>query len=204
MKSIIGGKIMSHTLKIARLGAVDFVKEITPYCSKISIAGSIRREQLMVKDIEIVCIAKMGIVEYKEPSPLGKFIGQAFTTKEKQENLLFNHLNMLEKKQTIKFTKNGPKMKSFSYYFNALEIQIDLFTATPDNWGVIYMIRTGSKKYNIAFMNAINKKGEYKIDEGWLWSKHTKQKINCRTEERLFEVVNIPWKDPWEREGKVY
>jgi DNA polymerase (family 10) len=49
----------------ARAIADDIISQLQPFCSRIEIAGSIRRRKSTVNDIDLVCI----------PSELGRFLG---------------------------------------------------------------------------------------------------------------------------------
>lgn len=98
--------------------ALQVKGELTPYCTRIAIAGSIRRQKPEVKDIEIVAIRDSSqLFEFQKwfkdkmilkGSPLGKYI---------QINL-----------------KEG--------------INLDLFFAEKNNWGTIFTIRTGSAEFS--------------------------------------------------------
>jgi DNA polymerase/3'-5' exonuclease PolX len=45
-------------LAVAKNVADRFIKYITPYCSKVCVAGSVRREVAEVHDIEVCCVPK--------------------------------------------------------------------------------------------------------------------------------------------------
>jgi len=64
----------------ARRIALKYLNTLKPFCQRIEIAGSIRREKLEVKDIEIVCIpqetgfsAEVNKLEKVKGEPTGKY-----------------------------------------------------------------------------------------------------------------------------------
>lgn len=59
---------MNHPLSYATSIANRVVDILTPFCHRIHIAGSVRRRETYVKDIEIVCLPKTEFI--KDPSDL--------------------------------------------------------------------------------------------------------------------------------------
>lgn len=118
--------------------AEQIVRKLAPYCERIEIAGSIRRGNPEVKDIEIVAQPKYNWDEdlfgnlYKSPT-LDRFD--------------FCSLGSI--------VKGGEKMKKIDLG----EINLDLFVVTPPaQWGVIYLIRTGPREFS-RWMVTQRKKG---------------------------------------------
>ena len=107
------------------------VSTLRPYCSRIEIAGSLRRGCATVGDIEIVAV----------PLPILDLFGEPV----RDVSVLDSVVRELWG-QTI--TKNGPKYKQFKVGNTILVMQVDLFLATADNWGLIYMLRTGGSEFS--------------------------------------------------------
>lgn len=150
--------------------AESLVKVIHPYCTRIEIAGSVRREKEYCKDIEIVLI------------PINA-------------NKLFNVLGMhlLKLDLYFKYIKNGEKYKQFKYQGET----IDMFIAHPDNWGYIFAIRTGSSDYSHNVLaNGWVKKG-FKGENGFLTKNGII--VPVREEIDLFNLIGIPYLPPQER-----
>ena len=193
---------MSKSNKIIRTVAIqaanDLVRQFGPLCHKIEITGSIRREFFLVSDIEILCIPKVKKKVIKKK-------GQLFDNFEyKPVNFLFNRLESLRAKMIIKFIKNGPKYKQFIYYWLDESFKIDLFTAKQHTWGLQKMIRTGAKDYSKQFMIELNKKGEYQSKGGELINLRTGEVEPVNTEEKLYNVVGFPWKEPRDRSKWIF
>lgn len=143
---------------------------LEPYCERIEIAGSIRREKEIVKDVGLVLIPK-------------------------NANKLFNilGLHLLKTIGEIRYLKNGDKYKQFFY----LGIKIDLFVACPDNWGYIFAIRTGSAEYSHNTLATGWVKKGYKGDGGFLTKNGVV--IPVREEIDLFNLIGVEYVPPEKR-----
>lgn len=131
-------------LSPARALAGKIVESMRPFCERVEVAGSIRRNKPEVKDIEIVAIPKQG-------EPLDLF-------SEQRENLLYGWAQRVEAENRIHWIKPGvdgvfrwplnPQGRYWRGWLPATQIKVDLFLATPENWGVIFLIRTGPADYS--------------------------------------------------------
>ena len=74
--------------------------------------------------------------------------------------------------------------------------QIDLYFATPETWGTLVLIRTGSAEHNIKLSMIAQKKG-LKLSHGGL-SKNGQ--VIASTEKEIFEALDLPYVEPEERE----
>lgn len=149
--------------------ADELVEVIRPYCLRIEIAGSLRRLKKEVKDIEICLI----------PS---------------NRNKLFNTLGnyLIKNNKNFRYIKNGERYKQFIYK----NCQVDLFIANPDNWGLIYLIRTGSANFSTKMLARWKKvsKGGYS-DEGFLYN--NQNEIILTSEEMdVFNLCKMDYVEP--------
>ena len=156
-------------LQRARGIAEKYVAILKPLCDRIEIAGSIRRRKPIVKDIEIVCI------------PRGKEMYRFVET--------VNKWYKLKGEPTGKYTRR--------LLWEGIEL--DLFIANRDNWGLIFAIRTGNAKFSHEVL-AIgwNKKGFESKNGILLKSDGTRTLI--REEKDLFDLIGIPYVVPEMRE----
>jgi DNA polymerase/3'-5' exonuclease PolX len=143
---------------------------LEPYCERIEVAGSIRREKEIVKDIEIVLIPK-------------------------NTNKLFNvlGLHLLRLNRDFQYIKNGDKYKQFYYQ----GIKVDLFVAHPDNWGYIFAIRTGSAEYSHNVLASGWVKKGFKGVDGFLT--RNGEIIPVKEEIDLFNILEIEYREPSKR-----
>lgn len=148
---------------------------IRPHCKRAEIAGSIRRRKPEVKDIEIVAIAKpyeRGLLRDLYESDLATVINQWEKVK---GEMIYGKI-----KNTQRILPEG--------------IKLDLFFATPENWGLIYAIRTGSADYShMALARGWVRQG-YRSKGGYLMKDGVQ--INVFEEEDLFRLIKIPFIAP--------
>ena len=115
--------------EIAIQKARDFIECVRPYCERVEIAGSLRRKKTEVGDIEICCIPN---VEARHEYDL---FGNLIKSTSRLEQYLADNFAAV---------KDGPHYKQIP-----LEgINLDLFITSPEQWGVIFAIRTGSADFS--------------------------------------------------------
>lgn len=132
---------MAEVAPIAR----ELVLMLGPACHRIEVAGSIRRERPEIGDIEIVALPKVESVETGRQESL---FGDSVVQKQ-ERNLLWTELDRWVPEYRLK----GDLYRSFSWPLRrdgetTDHINVDLFTATKDNWGLIFLIRTGSGNFS--------------------------------------------------------
>jgi DNA polymerase/3'-5' exonuclease PolX len=152
--------------------ADELIDVLKPHCLKIEIAGSVRRKKPQVKDIEI-CLVPKSI--NKVFNVLGKFL--------------------LEQNKNFKYIKNGSRYKQFRYR----DCQVDLFTAKPDNWGIIFLVRTGSAAFSTKILSTWKKVtgGGYSRD-GYLYDNNDKV-VYTFEEEEVFRFCKMDFVKPEDR-----
>jgi DNA polymerase/3'-5' exonuclease PolX len=170
----------------ARNVADRFIKYITPYCEKVCIAGSVRRECEYVGDIEIVV------------TPLNVFsMGLAFSEGYKG------------------MVVNGTRLKRFKYPESGIQIELYIVLNEWD-YGRILAIRTGSSAYShhlavrwgrigwAGTEDGLRRKVECN-HKGNTWKIKPEYKIaptlppRFETEEDFFAFLSIEWLHPNQR-----
>lgn len=142
------------------------VKELlSPFCERIQIAGSIRREKPEVKDIEIVAIPK--------PYEIGIFESGIATVVNRWQKIK----GELPCKYTQRMLPQG--------------IVLDLFFAEPINWGYILAIRTGSAEYSHNTLAKGWVKNGYKGEDGYLKIRSENRVVEVREEIELFKRAGV-------------
>lgn len=124
--------------------AVALCYRLQPFCDKINIAGSIRRQKPEVKDIEIVCLPKT----YEEKDLFGGVSEVRRSEEFKVEAMLLGRV--------IKGKPSGRMMQ-----IELPEgVNLDLFIPEPYDYYRQYAIRTGSSQYsNLVIATAWKKLG---------------------------------------------
>lgn len=164
----------------ARQIAQRIVEELSPHCERIDIAGSIRREKEVVKDIEIVCTPKM-TTPIRRSSGWCKAVAKIGTIMKGKK---------LNENKFIKI-KRSHQLPSGSFVY----IDLDLFIAPPKNYGMYLLVRTGSAKYSAHIFTLFNKKG-YKSSEGIHRSISDGSELTFTEETAIYSFLNIPYLRP--------
>jgi DNA polymerase/3'-5' exonuclease PolX len=147
------------TLQQAKKMADEIIQHLQPHCQRIAIAGSVRREVDFPKDLEILCIpngckatlfTKTTLFGQDEHTML-------YSPYSKQFIAAVNSYNVYEGKASHRHCK-----------INYMGNQVDLFMCSPDNWGYIYALRTGSKSHNQRLMVYLKQKG-YECKDGFVY-----------------------------------
>lgn len=167
-----------YKLAYAKQLADKIVEMLRPHCERIEIAGSIRRECKYVKDIEIVAIPK--------PYQSGMFEDGIAAVVNKWAKVK-GEMEYGKTKYTQRILPEG--------------IKLDLFFAVPENWGLIFAIRTGSADYSHYCLAANWVRMGYHSVNGFL----TKNGVKCivREEKDLFYRLNMEYVEPKERNWKT-
>ena len=156
-------------LETAKKIAGTFISQIQPWCLRIEIAGSVRREKPEVHDIEICAI----------PNPQD----------------LFGLKEIMDAQQYIK----GKFPSKYSQIISQGE-KIDIFWCNRENWGNIFLIRTGDWEFSKWIMGTRARIRGLVHNEGYLW--RGSERLCCFEEKDVFEAVGLPYIEPNERLGR--
>lgn len=166
------------SLKEAEHIASEFIGMICDDCELIEVAGSIRRKRPTVGDIEIVCIP----LELKRIDLFGEITSMG--------RVLDDVLEEFE----LKRIKDGKLYKQIIFKDN----QIDLFITTPEKWGVIFTIRTGSADFSHRLVTKKKYGGlmpsNMRVKEGRLYRGGTL--IETPSEKSLFDAIGLKYVEP--------
>ena len=159
--------------------ASKIVSSIDSYCTRVEVAGSIRRRRDTVNDIDLVV----------EPKP------QCWI---KLINEMRRGFNAVTEKQ-------GDKLATLHVPFASKQgqgyVQVDLYRASKITWGILLLIRTGSAEYNIFLAKLAIRKG-YRLtySKGLLNEKG--KVIASKTERDVFQALELDYISPQDREVK--
>lgn len=176
---------------MAREIAGIYLKKLKPVAEHIVTAGSIRREEETVGDIEIVMIPKV--------SPTGQLslLGDMDATRYMTDEPMFAVRKLLP---GVTIVKAGDRLKRLELPEGMF---LDLYICKPPSqWGVLFMIRTGpwqfSKKMTTPRKHSGFMPSQYRIKDGnQLWYKN--QSIPVPTEAKLFELYEMDYIEPKDR-----
>ena len=164
---------------IAEPLASHFCTMIRPSVSKVSIAGSLRREHEHVHDIDILI------------TPLNEAVRAMLTT---QGNVLLEG----KEKLSILYSLAGSQETELDPNPN---IQIDFRFIEPTSWGPAIQYFTGSWEHNVSLRRIAKRKG-FMLNERGLWSS-TGDRIDTNTEGSIYTSLGLRWLPPRYREGYI-
>lgn len=152
--------------------ALRVLKDLRPFCSRIEIAGSLRRKKSDVGDIEIVAIPL--------PYNTGLF-----------EDGLASVVNKWEKVK-------GELPCKYTQRVLPEGIKLDLFFAEESNWGLIFAIRTGSADFSHKVLASGWVRQGFNSDAGYLFRGGIKYDV--REEQDLFRLLGLSYIEPENRD----
>lgn len=170
---------MTYELYDAFRIAAEVIQLLDPVCSRLKIAGSIRRNKPFVKDIEIVCEP-----DYHVDNNL---FGDETRT---------NMLDHFDYTQIGHVERGGEKYKKI---IHPEGISIDLFIVTPPaQWGVIFMLRTGPAEFSKWMVTQRNRGGalpsDCRVSKGAVW--RDGKIIEMPNEMDYFELCGVDCVEP--------
>jgi DNA polymerase (family 10) len=162
--------------------AEKIVVQLTTFCDRIEIAGSIRRGRLTVNDIDIVCLPKSGVMLSALLERCGR---SAKKLKAGDQYCVFELANGFQLDLWIAHPSG---------------VTPDLFDPKeiPGNFGSLLFARTGSAMHNVYFAQVCQAKGlHFNPHVGVL---QRGKVIAGESETDLFRVTGLPWIPPERRE----
>lgn len=160
--------------------------ELAPYCERIIIAGSIRRRKAEIGDIEIVLRPKIVPVLDMFGEPTGQY--------ESDLDVALAGFTVI---------KGGDRYKQVMWQ----GMQADLFICTPETWGCVATIRTGSADFTRWLVTKKRQGGacpeHLSFKDGRLLWNGGIGILDTSEEENVFHHLGIDWVAPEERiEGR--
>lgn len=128
--------------------AAGLVALLSDAVHRIAVAGSIRRASPDVGDIEIVAVPKV------DEEPDGMFATRPVDRLTERVDYLIDH-GFLASHPTL--PARGPRYSRLIDRTTGL--QVDLFSATTETFGLIYLIRTGPADYSRRFVTDLRRSG---------------------------------------------
>ncbi len=168
------------SLDSAKATADTIIARLAPYCSRIEIAGSIRRRRPRVNDIDLVLI----------PSDLWNL-----------------HYEILALCRPYPVTASWSKIMRFDMPSPSGPMQVDIYFATQETWATLLLIRTGSAENNIRLCARAKSMGmKLHADGRGLFQITTcdvgtprEDRIAGDTEASIFAALGLPYQEPSER-----
>ena len=154
-------------LEQAQKLAEQIIDRILSFCDRVEVAGSIRRRKSEVRDVDLVII----------PKPL----------------LKHRIIATLQRTMNAKVLKRGDKVAQLIID----GVNVDLYSATKENFASLLFIRTGSAQSNMRLASKARSMGlkfsHYGVFNG-------DERVDDNTEEGIYRALGLSYKPPEERE----
>lgn len=199
------------TLREARELAKPLIEALGPHCERAEVAGSIRRDKPFVNDIEIVCVPKTVKLTAPKVIRSADLFADEEAVEETKTMRVPGFVNAVDGWQTASLdhgfqqawsncqtTKFGSAWDARYCKFHLPNgTQVDLFITTPEQWGYIMLIRTGSADFSKLIATRWSATGHKGIN-GELTRNGLV--LNFREEDELFHHLGLRTPHPSERE----
>lgn len=161
----------------ARALAEKIAAELSPWCERLEIAGSIRRGRPDCGDIDLVCLPKPG--GYSQM--LQRCAHKARLAKQGQQYVVFELANGVQLDLWFAHAAGG-----------------DLFAPEPCNYGVLLLSRTGSAMHNVWIAQTAQSRGlHFNPHRGVLRGREV---IASAEEADVFRALGLDYIEPERRE----
>jgi DNA polymerase (family X) len=168
---------------------------LQPFCKRLEIAGSIRRERPFCGDIDIVAEPS------DEPALRARILGSADAS---------SAISGAPAADSRSIIQNGPQ-NIHVRLTNGLELQVflarpqssDLLYTQSSNWGSILLLRTGSREHNIFLTQTARANcAKWEVYRGLVRDAGlpTEKIIASATEEEIFDALHLKFVPPQKRE----
>lgn len=178
-----------------RTAADRLVVELAPFCDRLEIAGSIRRQRREVSDIELVAIPKFGTARR-----LGELLPRT------DVDLLDAHVRDLllaTDRWRPRLDKDGRPALGDRYKRLLVDgIPLDLFVVLPPaSFAVLFLIRTGSADFTRAMVTQRRKGGhlpdDCQVRDGAVWQRG--EQVALADEAAWFRLCGMTFVPPEQR-----
>jgi DNA polymerase/3'-5' exonuclease PolX len=192
--------------------AQELIEYLWPHCSRIEIAGSLRRQKAEVKDIELVVIPKPS-VSITQRDMFGEIVG----TTEKvglhdAVEMLINDSDLAAWSRDVAVPRWGDRYKRLLHTPSG--IACDLFITDRRRWGYQHVIRTGPAEFSKAIVTLAMRRRMHFSDS--LLHGHARHKgkdcprgerctyiVPTESEQELFTALRLPVWQPDKRSPEM-
>jgi len=181
---------------LAREVAAELLAELRPACEpeRCVVAGSLRREQEEVGDLEIVYVPRCTVAV-----PPGEMLAQVTVASTEVLDRLLKRGTIAKRENARGSITWGDLIKLGRHV--ATGLPVDFFTSSMPTWWNYLVCRTGPAESNIAIARAA-------ATRGWRWAPYSEGFYDMRdpmrlhkvtSEREVFEFVGLEYKEPKDR-----
>lgn len=180
--------------------AAELLTLLSPYCERLEIVGSIRRERETIGDIELLAVPRTT----ERYDMFGTAMGTEIDALDEQCRCLIGRGIL-----SHRLDKNG--RNAFGKRYKRLrcgDVGVDLFSCLPPaEWGVLSVIRTGSADFSHRLVTPVEQGGWMPrgmvCRDGCLWDLTTGAAFPTPREVDVFAAIGRGYIEPRDREGRL-
>lgn len=171
--------------------AKSIMADLVPFCGRIAIAGSLRREKQSVGDIEILFVPLMGrrkkdMFDEEDYDLAADFIDGMLAA------------GVIAKRPNINGGFSWGAKNKLAIHV-ASGIPVDFFATTDENWWVTLVVRTGSAETNLKLTTGAQRRGGSLVAYGCGVRDASGNLVPATSERHVFELCGISYLDPKQR-----
>lgn len=186
----IGEIVMAEIFRVAsRIGEIG--NQVI-----VNMAGSYRRGANMLRDIDII----VALPEHNQRAPqMSKYCVKHVSN---DVNDIFLHQVSEQLKSNAQYIDTVMLgNQRFSFLFKYLHVVlVDVIRVPRASYYAALLYFTGSRTFNIWLREVCKQRG-YKLNQYGLHKKETKESIILESEQHIFDILNIPYIPPQNREN---
>ena len=179
--------------RAAALAVAEEIQAVlAPGCSRLMVAGSLRRGRADVGDVELVYVT-----QFENRQVPGDMFSWANVALAEEAIAGLESRGVLTRRKNVRgYETYGPKNKLMLH--RATGLPVDLFATTEDCWWNYLVCRTGPAESNIRIAQAAQRRG-------WQWNPYsvgfsTDDAVHVvGSEEEVFRFVGLPFREPENR-----
>jgi len=177
------------------LGAYNVLlaKGLADYFERLEVAGSVRRGREMVHDLDIVGIPRVACT-----FAIAEFM-RGLCTDLKSFRGGEKMVSAVVRSPSSSSPSSGTKDEGRGDEPTLREVQVDIYFATPENFGMLLTVRTGSAQHNV-YMARMAKSIGLKFAAGSGVLAPHGEVLGARTEEEVFGAFGLTVPEPRLRE----
>lgn len=201
-------------LHAARAIADALLAELAPACERVELAGSLRRQRAFVRDIEVVAVPRLreeaappaGQADLFAPPRPPVLVNALW---ERIEEVSDDHLSIVPIKPGVPGVEADDRWaekrvagsRYLKLWLPRTRLQVDLFLADRETWGVVLAVRTGSADFSRALVTRWTEVSGGGHSRGGRLRDARGRPVPTPEEEDVFRACRARWVPPERREG---
>jgi len=176
-------KQKEHQLGEAQIAAEEIRQALEVVAERLEIAGSIRRRRPWVRDVDLVLI------------PQGEWIRDLQGIRQPMPGLSrWFDIPRLINDMAGRIIRKGPPLIAAAVQ----GIQVDVYCATEETWGIQMLVRTGPKEFNVELCKRAQRLGMHLNPQTGIFKD---EKCGAsRTEKEILKALGLPFIEPVDRD----